>query len=292
MNNEILAALEEARRAIGDHYAPNDCYATGPMTGDAVRDLVQCPACSAIAMYDDLKAKLAVTQPAQSSGQSLEAALEKVVAESVVGIGSYGPNYDSAKLVKGFRALAASQPLAPQATAPITPKHIEEIKDILPWPVTEDDARAARDMLQSLHFDLSMAQDAAPQASQGAGLPVESVLATGQILAAERRSTMLDDEALRFGRSIESAVLRALAATMPSHPTVPEGYVLMPIEPDHAVIRAMSASQARDDEGEFTTLGDLIDFSGDNKTHTCLRAAYAAAIDAAPSPLLGDQNGK
>lgn len=64
-------------------------------------------------------------------------------------------------------ALAAIQPTA---APPVTPKHIEEIKDILLWPVTEDDARTARDMLQSLHFDLSMAesnaaaiQPAAPQ---------------------------------------------------------------------------------------------------------------------------------
>jgi hypothetical protein len=49
--------------------------------------------------------------------------------------------------------------LASAPAAPVTPKHIEEIKDILLWPVTEDDARVARDMLQSLHFDLSMAQE-------------------------------------------------------------------------------------------------------------------------------------
>ena len=52
--------LQEERRAIGDHNAPNDCYATGPLTGDPFRDLVQCPACSFIAMYDEhLSTKLA-----------------------------------------------------------------------------------------------------------------------------------------------------------------------------------------------------------------------------------------
>lgn len=55
--DELLAALEEGRRAIGEHFAPNDCYATGPLTGDEFRDLVQCPACSFIAMYDDVIAK-------------------------------------------------------------------------------------------------------------------------------------------------------------------------------------------------------------------------------------------
>jgi len=57
MNKELLEALEEGRRAIGDHFAPSDCYATGPMTGDEFRDLVQCPACSFIAMYDHAIAK-------------------------------------------------------------------------------------------------------------------------------------------------------------------------------------------------------------------------------------------
>lgn len=54
---ELLAVLHEGRRAIGDHFAPNDCYATGPLTGDAIRDLVQCPACSFIAAYDAIIAK-------------------------------------------------------------------------------------------------------------------------------------------------------------------------------------------------------------------------------------------
>jgi hypothetical protein len=58
---ELLEALHEGRRAIGDHSAPNDCYATGPLTGDEFRDLVQCPACSFIAMYDAAIAK--ATQP-------------------------------------------------------------------------------------------------------------------------------------------------------------------------------------------------------------------------------------
>ena len=54
---ELLAVLHEARRAIGEHFAPSDCYATGPLTGDAYRDLVQCPACLFIEMYDAVTAK-------------------------------------------------------------------------------------------------------------------------------------------------------------------------------------------------------------------------------------------
>jgi len=54
---ELKEVLGEARRAIGDHFAPNDCYATGPLTGDPYRDLVECPACSFIAMHDAILTK-------------------------------------------------------------------------------------------------------------------------------------------------------------------------------------------------------------------------------------------
>lgn len=53
----LRTLLKEARRAIGNHHAPDDCYATGPMTGDPYRDLVECPACSFIAMYEQALAK-------------------------------------------------------------------------------------------------------------------------------------------------------------------------------------------------------------------------------------------
>jgi len=55
---ELVEALKEGRRAIGDHFAPHDCYATGPLTGDPYRDLVQCPACSFIAAHDAVLAKI------------------------------------------------------------------------------------------------------------------------------------------------------------------------------------------------------------------------------------------
>ncbi|WP_286938946.1 hypothetical protein [Achromobacter sp. UBA4530] len=42
--------------------------------------------------------------------------------------------------------------------------------------------------------------------------PKDAVLTTGQILSLERRSNMTDDEALRFGRAIESALLSKLRA--------------------------------------------------------------------------------
>lgn len=51
---ELEAGLASARRAIGDHHAPNDCYATGPLTGDEFLDLVQCPACAFLDQYATL----------------------------------------------------------------------------------------------------------------------------------------------------------------------------------------------------------------------------------------------
>jgi hypothetical protein len=46
----LRALVRAADRAIGDHNAPSDCYATGPMTGDPIADLVECPACIYLAM--------------------------------------------------------------------------------------------------------------------------------------------------------------------------------------------------------------------------------------------------
>ncbi len=62
----------------------------------------------------------------------------------------------------------------------------------------------------------------------------------------------------------------------------PPGYKLVPLEPTQEIISAMACSQARDDEGLQLTLMDLIGFSGENKTHTLLKAAYRDAIAASP----------
>ena len=64
---------------------------------------------------------------------------------------------------------------------------------------------------------------------------------------------------------------------------IPEGWQLVPKEPTHAMISAMAESKAKDDEGEFLCLSELLDFSGENKTHTVLKAAYRAALPAAPA---------
>jgi len=40
--------IEAAERALGDHCAPHDCYATGPLTGNPIADLIACPGCAQI----------------------------------------------------------------------------------------------------------------------------------------------------------------------------------------------------------------------------------------------------
>lgn len=57
LTRELVEALKEGRRAIGSHVVPDHCYATGPMTGDSFRDLVECPACSFIGMFDRVMAR-------------------------------------------------------------------------------------------------------------------------------------------------------------------------------------------------------------------------------------------
>lgn len=54
---DLLEALKIARLAIGEHHAPHDCYATGPLTGNHYLDLVACPACAFIKMHDAAIAK-------------------------------------------------------------------------------------------------------------------------------------------------------------------------------------------------------------------------------------------
>lgn len=48
--HDAIAALrnviEAAERALGDHVAPHDCFATGPRTGNPIADLIACPGCA------------------------------------------------------------------------------------------------------------------------------------------------------------------------------------------------------------------------------------------------------
>lgn len=47
-----------------------------------------------------------------------------------------------------------------------------------------------------------------------------------------------------------------------------------------AMVRAATESRASDDEGRFEMLGDLLGFSGENKTRTVVDAALRAALAA------------
>ena len=49
--HEQAKALRQAREAL-EHIAPDDCWSTGPLTGDAIKDHVICPGCVAIATID------------------------------------------------------------------------------------------------------------------------------------------------------------------------------------------------------------------------------------------------
>jgi hypothetical protein len=50
-SNKLLAML---KRVVGSHYAPEDCYATGPLTGDYIQDLVACPSCQALSLIAEI----------------------------------------------------------------------------------------------------------------------------------------------------------------------------------------------------------------------------------------------
>lgn len=65
--NDLLELLRETRaqldRVIGWHTAPGDCYATGPLTGDAFTDLVSCPSCEGLALLARIDTALKDSNP-------------------------------------------------------------------------------------------------------------------------------------------------------------------------------------------------------------------------------------
>ncbi len=52
---ELTKGALEAYEGAYPHSAPHDCFATGPLTGDPVRDLLVCPGCRAKKLGDGLK---------------------------------------------------------------------------------------------------------------------------------------------------------------------------------------------------------------------------------------------
>jgi hypothetical protein len=80
---------------------------------------------------------------------------------------------------------------------------------------------------------------------------------------------------------VENGTFKQPVAAAGPDAALPDGYVMVPLKPTHAMIKAMAESRATDDEGEFPAMLDLLDFSGENKTHTVLEAAYVAALSGA-----------
>lgn len=123
--------------------------------------------------------------------------------------------------------------------------------------------------------DYQAATEAAKATAVQDSSPAELPIKTWQERIVGDMRTFAIDAAMKN----EIADLRAAL----SRPVVPEGCKLVPIEPTAGIIKAMSESHAVDDEGEFPSLCDLIDFSGENKTRAAIKAAYCAAVAAAPA---------
>lgn len=145
--------------------------------------------------------------------------------------------------------------------------------------------------------DKDEADHAAERAMRGAIQPLNA-LATAGLLAGSGVTTAgkcgPDSECSDPGSSYcrcyrnaghrEADRILSQPAAAPAPVVTPEEWVLVPRVPAHSIVRAMAESTARDDEGKFEPLGDLIGFSGENKTHTVLRQAWADGLDAAPTP--------
>jgi hypothetical protein len=126
-----------------------------------------------------------------------------------------------------------------------------------------------------------------PSPVQGDGDAVERLLAywDSREDACEADAEITDDTLVRefclgkaaIYRVVQGDLRAALAAAQPGG-----GFVVVPVEPTPEMVSAMLGSKAVDDEGEFPALLDLLGFSGDNKSRTVARAAYAAALAAAP----------
>lgn len=59
-------------------------------------------------------------------------------------------------------------------------------------------------------------------------------------------------------------------------------HAIVPIEPTFSILNAMASSTAKDDEGTFEPLMDLIGFSGENKTQAVLKQVWKDSVKAAP----------
>lgn len=98
------------------------------------------------------------------------------------------------------------------------------------------------------------------------------------------RLRRIHDDAVASGYTVDTSIDLATlkeAADALTRPADGE-FVMVPREATREIISAMLESRASDEEGEFPALMDLIDFSGQNKNHAVVRAAYRAMLSAAP----------
>lgn len=55
-HDKLRATLQSTMKVI-EHDVPAECWATGPLTGDALEDLLVCPGCHALAQGNDTLAE-------------------------------------------------------------------------------------------------------------------------------------------------------------------------------------------------------------------------------------------
>lgn len=160
-------------------------------------------------------------------------------------------------------------------TAPsITTKDIEFVKDLLLWPVTEDDARAARDMLQSMHFDLSMNEPATKASAVPEGWKLVPKTLTFDMRMAFRNARITTSYQINGGGRADASVVKDCTAPA----TFDERYAAM-------LAAAPSAPQAE----EAPSLPDWLKLEGDTITIHGIRYAtelFANFADALP---IGEQ---
>ena len=98
-------------------------------------------------------------------------------------------------------------------------------------------------------------------------------------LSPQKVCANLDDAKAAAEADHERRVLSRLT-TAPAMDVQQAARVLLDYMPNYAMEKAALESKAVDDEGEFQSLSDLLDFSGQNKSYTVVREALCAALRA------------
>ena len=70
LREALERVIEAAERALGDHIAPHDCFATGPCTGNPIADLIACPGCVQQNEIADARSALASADAVMGEGEN------------------------------------------------------------------------------------------------------------------------------------------------------------------------------------------------------------------------------